>query len=189
MESTRRYNQRAPNLYELLHGLWAATPKVTMLPSCYVDLIGDLFTKHQRNNFLPDLMSLYFSLPGVKRHLYYITRAFGFTESTILRWASIQGSHRQSEKTSWKIVYGIRLEGRLQTCVWGSSWSRSFCNLPIAFGSSSKCQGAVHLLLVIDTPAKHLILGGEPLKGSWSIEPLAHDRRTDEASYCNHNIC
>ena len=67
------------------------------------------FTRHQRKcNFLPGLMSLLFQSAGVKRHLYYITRAFGFTES----YDSAMGSvHGLVDKAKSIIKDRIQLEG------------------------------------------------------------------------------
>jgi len=60
---------------------------------CYVDLIGDLFYQAPEEcNFLPDLMSLYFSLP-VSNDIYTISREpSGSRSPTILRWAAYRVS-------------------------------------------------------------------------------------------------
>jgi hypothetical protein len=91
----KEMQSRAPNLYELLHSLCrssAATPEGQNVTRIMSILSVICFTKHQRKcNFLPGLMSLLFQSAGVKRHLYYITRAFGFTESYDSAMGSIQG--------------------------------------------------------------------------------------------------
>jgi len=78
--------------------------------SCYVDLIGDLFYQAPEEcNFLPDLMSLYFSLP-VSNDIYTISREpLGtFTESYDSAMASIQGLIAKAKDF---IKSRIRLEG------------------------------------------------------------------------------
>lgn len=94
-EIDKEIQSRAPNLYELLHGLCRSseeTPKGHNATRVLSILSVICFTKHQRKcNFLPGLMSLLFQSAGVKRHLYYITRAFGFTESYDSAMSSIQG--------------------------------------------------------------------------------------------------
>jgi len=108
----KEIKSRVPNLYELLHGLCrasAATSEGHNATRVMSILSVICFTKHQRKcNFLPGLMSLLFQSAGVKRHLYYITRAFGFTESYDSAMASIQGLIAKAKDF---IKNRIRLDG------------------------------------------------------------------------------
>ena len=91
----KEIQSRAPNLYGLLHSLCrssAATPEDQNATRIMSILSVICFTKHQRKcNFLPGLMSLLFQSAGVKRHLYYIASAFGFTESYDSAMGRVQG--------------------------------------------------------------------------------------------------
>lgn len=103
---------RAPNIFKLLHSLCrcsAATPEGHNSTRIMSIISVICFTKHQRKcNFLPGLMSLLFQSAGVKRHLYYITRAFGFTESYDSAMGSVQGL---ISKAKHFIKDRVRLEG------------------------------------------------------------------------------
>ena len=73
---------------------------------CYVDLIGDFF--YHGMQFPPWSDESLFQSAGVKRHLYYITRTFGFTESYNSAMSSIQGLVAKAKDF---INNRIRLEG------------------------------------------------------------------------------
>jgi len=108
----KEIQSRAPTLFELLHSLCrcsVATPDDHNSTRIMSILAIICFTKHQRKcNFLPGLMSLLFQSAGVKRHLYYITRAFGLTESYDSAMGSVQGLITKAKQF---IKDRIRFEG------------------------------------------------------------------------------
>src|SRR3984957_19655274 len=144
----KEIKSRAPNLYELLHGLCrasAATSEGHNATRVMSILSVICFTKHQRKcNFLPGLMSLLFQ-SAVKRHLYYITRAFGFTES--------HDSAGLIAKAKDFIKNRIRLDGSF-------AFVYDNCDLSIGVSEQGKKSELISIASALIVPVVEPPLGG-----------------------------
>ena len=95
-------------------------------------------------------MSLLFQSAGVKRHLYYITRAFGFTESYDSAMASIQGLIAKAKDF---IKNRIRLDGSF-------AFVYDNCDLSIGVSEQGKKSELISIASALIVPVVEPPLGG-----------------------------